>query len=1195
MTKFLNTDLDTTLGGSTPSDEKVSSQKAIKTYIDTEDAKRVDKTNSANKVYGTDSTGAQTTISYSNTINASYIVQRDANAQVIVPEVPVADENAASKKYVDTGLALKPDTTSLDDVAFSGDYGDLVNTPTFKTINSEIITGTGNIPLQTQLSGTNGNVVTYTATTGTLSELGFDNTPTQNSNKLVKSGPIWTELNKKVNIVDIKNDLTSADTDKPLSAYQGKVLDEKIALAQQSTHDRGVTLNALTSQGQNYTITAVAINNAGTNYTVGDTLFLTSDMAVDAIINVTAVNNSGAITSISLGQGGAFTTAPTSPSSAFVGGTGNGATFNLTTSQVNNSILADISNPQPNDFATVLADEIHNNLRYVWKYADIDGDGTYEWISGYPVTNIERNFYNDPIQTGEIDTNAVTTVKIANNNVTAEKLSDNSIVARHITDGTIVDDHIASGADIAQSKIHNLTTDLSNKVSRTSTAYQLYGTAAANTETTLTYKTDNTASTIAQRDANSQLNVALTPTANTNATSKKYVNDQDALKVDKVNTAKRVYGTDASGNQTTYDYDSFGKVDDVKVGTTSVVVNKIASLGTMAGEDKDDYVLGNNAITAATKCKITYDTKGLVTAGDDLAESDIPNLHLSKVSDVTATATEVNYLSGVTSNVQTQLNNKVAANTAITGATKCKITYDSKGLVTAGADLAESDIPSLSLSKISDVTATAAEVNVLDGITATTAELNILDGVTATASELNILDGATLTTTELNYVDGVTSSIQTQLDNKVDKTTSKSKLYGTDSSGVQTTYDISTNATANTIAYRAGSGTLTVGTPTSNYHATTKKYVDDGLSDKQETLVSGTNIKTINNTSLLGSGNIDTLPSQTGNSGKFLTTDGTDASWGSLATVATSGSYNDLTNKPSIPDPQVNSDWNATSGVARILNKPTLAAVATSGSYTDLSDKPTINDLTTTAQQNALNSGITSSLVTQIGTNQGDISDINGLIPSAATTSNQLADKAFVNSSINSLAAFYITSTAAGAAFASKAALDAGPYYSDGEARTPTKNDYAIVTSDETHSNACTRYSYTGSQWAFQYVVNDTPFTQAQVDALNSGITSALVSSYSTHVADTTIHVTSTDKSNWNNKVDKTTTNSIVYATDGSGNQTTLAYDYTATNNTIVKRTSTGQVRVNQTPTDDSDATSKKYVDDNMGTKSKVSFVDWSA
>ena len=42
-----------------------------------------------------------------------------------------------------------------------------------------------------------------------------------------------------------------------------------------------------------------------------------------------------------------------------------------------------------------------------------------------------------------------------------------------------------------------------------------------------------------------------------------------------------------------------------------------------------------------------------------------------------------------------------------------------------------------------------------------------------------------------------------------------------------------------------------------------------------------------------------------------------------LAAVATSGSYNDLTNKPTIPAAQVNSDWDASSGVTAISNKPT--------------------------------------------------------------------------------------------------------------------------------------------------------------------------------------------------------------------------------------------------------------------------------
>lgn len=41
-----------------------------------------------------------------------------------------------------------------------------------------------------------------------------------------------------------------------------------------------------------------------------------------------------------------------------------------------------------------------------------------------------------------------------------------------------------------------------------------------------------------------------------------------------------------------------------------------------------------------------------------------------------------------------------------------------------------------------------------------------------------------------------------------------------------------------------------------------------------------------------------------------------------LSIVATSGNYDDLLNKPTIPDAQVNSDWNASSGISQILNKP---------------------------------------------------------------------------------------------------------------------------------------------------------------------------------------------------------------------------------------------------------------------------------
>ena len=70
------------------------------------------------------------------------------------------------------------------------------------------------------------------------------------------------------------------------------------------------------------------------------------------------------------------------------------------------------------------------------------------------------------------------------------------------------------------------------------------------------------------------------------------------------------------------------------------------------------------------------------------------------------------------------------------------------------------------LNILDGVTATTAELNIMDGVTASTAELNIMDGVTATTAELNIMDGVTATTAELNHCDGVTSNIQTQLDSK---------------------------------------------------------------------------------------------------------------------------------------------------------------------------------------------------------------------------------------------------------------------------------------------------------------------------------------------------------------------------------------------------------------------------------------------
>ena len=60
----------------------------------------------------------------------------------------------------------------------------------------------------------------------------------------------------------------------------------------------------------------------------------------------------------------------------------------------------------------------------------------------------------------------------------------------------------------------------------------------------------------------------------------------------------------------------------------------------------------------------------------------------------------------------------------------------------------------------------------------------------------------------------------------------------------------------------------------------------------------------------------------TGSSGQVLASTGSSIEW----ITPFSGSYSDLTNQPTIPPAQVNSDWNAVGTVAEILNKPVVPA-----------------------------------------------------------------------------------------------------------------------------------------------------------------------------------------------------------------------------------------------------------------------------
>jgi hypothetical protein len=160
----------------------------------------------------------------------------------------------------------------------------------------------------------------------------------------------------------------------------------------------------------------------------------------------------------------------------------------------------------------------------------------------------------------------------------------------------------------------------------------------------------------------------------------------------------------------------------------------------------------------------------------------------AKLADGTVSNTEFQTLNGVTSAIQTQLDAKVDENAAITGATKTKITYDAKGLVTAGDDLAATDLPSgIDAAKIANGTISNTEFQYLNGVTDNiqtqfsgkqaiiTGAATTIDTEDLTASRALVSDGSgkvavsSVTSTELGYVSGVTSAVQTQVDSKTAK------------------------------------------------------------------------------------------------------------------------------------------------------------------------------------------------------------------------------------------------------------------------------------------------------------------------------------------------------------------------------------------------------------------------------------------
>jgi len=300
--------------------------------------------------------------------------------------------------------------------------------------------------------------------------------------------------------------------------------------------------------------------------------------------------------------------------------------------------------------------------------------------------------------------------------------------------------------------------------------------------------------------------------------------------------------------------------------------------------DRITVVLESGEVAYTTDTKMFYIGDGTTLGGTLIGPGAAGAVTWGAITGTLASQTDLN----------TALGTKVTGNTAITGATKTKITYDSKGLVTAGADATTADIAaSTNKNYVTDAQQTVI-TNTSGTNTGNQTLANTSDSsshtatLSATGGSIKLVEGSNITlTTTGTTADGIITIASTGGGGTV---TSVAALTLT-TSGTDLTSSVATGTTTPVITLNvpdasatargvistspqtiAGDKTFTGTTSgitksmvglnnvdnTSDVNKPVSTATQTALNLKQDTLVSGTNIKTINSTTLLGSGNITT-------------------------------------------------------------------------------------------------------------------------------------------------------------------------------------------------------------------------------------------------------------------------------------------------------------------------------------------------
>jgi hypothetical protein len=347
--------------------------------------------------------------------------------------------------------------------------------------------------------------------------------------------------------------------------------------------------------------------------------------------------------------------------------------------------------------------------------------------------------------------------KIASGGITATQLATNSVTATELADNAVDANAIASGV-ITGAKIASNTIAAGNIVNNTITATQIANGAIGNAQIA--------AGAI---DA-SKLSGALAATSIADdAVSTQKIQD-DAVDSSKL-AANAVDAAALADNSVDAGAIASNAVIEAKIAANAVTNAKIADGTITAAKLNTSNVdrslnvasgnLGiNNTVTAATRSGITYNAQGLITGTVALAAGDLPVATTSAVGGVSistgltvsgagalslSNSVTAATMSGITYNAQGQITATTAltasdlpvATTSAKGAvqitsgggltvsgtgelitstsgisagTFTKLTVNNKGVATAGAALASSDIPDLSAAKLTSGTLDAARI-----------------------------------------------------------------------------------------------------------------------------------------------------------------------------------------------------------------------------------------------------------------------------------------------------------------------------------------------------------------------------------------------------------------------------------------------------------------------------------------------------